>query len=76
MIPLPASGSFKTTSDISNIFSGSGIFLLAAMVFKMPGSNVVRQTWNSNVFGLEIWTAGTLSMLSIPNFVDMSSLEH
>jgi len=33
--------SLRTTSDTSNIFMGRGIFLLAAMVFRMPGNSVV-----------------------------------
>lgn len=42
---LPLVSSFSTTSDISNSLRGSGIFLLAAMVFNRPGSKVVRATW-------------------------------
>lgn len=63
------------TSDISKIFKGNGIFLFAAIVFNNPGSKVVRQTWNSKVFGFEMCTAGMLSMLR-PSFAATSSLEH
>lgn len=73
---LPVSGSLRTTSEISNNLIGRGIFLFAAIVFNIPGKRVVLQTWNSKVFGLEMCTAGTLSMESIPNLVEMSSLEH
>ena len=41
----PLSESFKTTSEISNIFIGRGIFLLADMVFSIPGNSVVLATY-------------------------------
>ena len=58
---IPFSLSFNTISDISNIFKGSGIRLLAAIVFNNPGNNVVRATYrnicyhdNNNTSSLEI----------------------
>jgi len=40
--PIPFSVSRSTTSEISNNLRGNGIFLLDAIVFKMPGSRLVR----------------------------------
>lgn len=74
-IHLPVFSSFKTTSDTSKTFSGKGIFLLAAIVFNNPGNKLVLQTWNSRVFGFDMWTAG-ISSIEWPNFVEISSREH
>ena len=46
---IPASLSISTTSEISKSFSGSGIFLLADKVFKIPDKIAVRAAWNSAV---------------------------
>lgn len=73
--PTSASGSLSTTSCISNNFNGNGIFLLDDNVFKRPGNSVVRATWNSNVFGFEMWTAGTSSIFRL-NLAATSSREH
>lgn len=72
---LPAFLSRRTTSETSNSFNGSGIFLFAARVLSSPGTSVVLATWNSRVFGLEIWTAG-IAFMSFPSFAATSSLEH
>lgn len=45
-ICLPFSLSFSTTSEISKIFMGSGIFWLEAIVFSKPGSKLVRATYS------------------------------
>ena len=41
----PLSESLRTMSEISNIFIGSGIFLLADIVFSIPGNSVVLATY-------------------------------
>ena len=41
---VPLSDVLRTTSDISNSFNGSGLFLLEAIVFSKPGRRVVRTT--------------------------------
>ena len=45
-ICLPFSLPFSTTSEISKIFMGSGIFWLEAIVFSKPGSKLVRATYS------------------------------
>ena len=37
---------FRTTSEISKSFIGSGIFRFACTVFSSPGSRAVRATYN------------------------------
>jgi hypothetical protein len=45
---LPLEGSHKTTSEISNNFSGNGMFRFLLMVLSIPGSNVVLATCRIN----------------------------
>lgn len=45
---LPMVESFTTISEISKSFRGKGIFLLAVIVFKSPGSSVVRATYRTH----------------------------
>lgn len=67
--------SLYTTSVTSNNFIGSGIFLLAEVVFRSPDKRLVRATWNSNVFGLLMHTVRSVSN-GLRSFVETSSLEH